>query len=131
MKSFDIKAKAAYVFEIDMDALSGKHLEPVIKYTPFSRFPAVKRDLTVIVDEQTESSTIKDLIVREGANLVESVDIFDIYKGEKIGPGRKTISFRIIYRSMEMTLDGNVINKLHEKITGRILKETGGTLSEG
>jgi phenylalanyl-tRNA synthetase beta chain len=131
MEKFDIKAKAAYIFEIDMDALAGKDLEPVIRYASFSRFPAVKRDLTVIVDEQTESSMIKDLIRREGGGLVESVSIFDVYKGEKIGPDRKTISFRIIYRSMETTLDGNMINKLHEKITGKILKETGGTLSEG
>jgi len=131
MEKFDIKIKAAYIFEIDIKALLDKDIEPIVKYTSFSRFPAVKRDLTVIVDEQTESSMIKDLIRREGGNLIESINIFDVYKGEKIGPERKTISFRIIYRSMETTLDGNMINKLHEKITGKILKETGGTLSEG
>jgi len=131
IKRFDIKAKAAYIFEIDIEALKGKDLEPVIRYAPFSRFPAVKRDLTVIVDEGMESSLIKELIRREGGGLIESVAIFDVYKGEKIGAGRKTISLRIIYRSMETTLDGNMINKLHEKITGRIMKETGGTLSEG
>jgi phenylalanyl-tRNA synthetase beta chain len=127
---YDIKAKAAFIFEIDIDTLLGKDLEPAIKYTSFSRFPAVKRDLTVIVDEQTESSLIKEIIRREGGELVESVNLFDLYKGEKIGPNRKTLSFRIIYRSREATLDGNVINTLHEKITGRIMKETGGTLSE-
>jgi phenylalanyl-tRNA synthetase beta chain len=131
MEKFDIKAKAAYIFEIDIETLSGKDFEPVIKYASFSRFPAVKRDLTVIVDEQTESSMIKDLITRQGGDLIESVSIFDVYKGEKLGPDRKTISFRIMYRSMETTLDGNMINKLHEKITEKILKETGGTLSEG
>jgi phenylalanyl-tRNA synthetase beta chain len=131
MEKFDIKAKAAFIFEIDIDTLIGKDLEPVIKYASFSRFPAVKRDLTVIVDEQTESSLIKDIIRREGGDLVESVSVFDVYKGEKIGPGRKTVSFRIMYRSREATLDGNMINKLHENITGRIMKETGGTLSEG
>lgn len=131
MEKFDIKAKAAFIFEIDMDALVAKELEPVIKYASFSRFPAVKRDLTVIVDEQIESGLIKEIIRREGGNLVESVGVFDIYKGEKIGPHGKTISFRIMYRSKEATLDGNIINKLHENITERIMKETGGTLSEG
>jgi len=131
MERFDIKAKSSFIFEIDIDALIGKDLEPIIKYTPFSRFPAVKRDLTVIVDEAAESSLIKDVIKREGGELIESVSIFDVFKGEKIGPNKKTVSFRIMYRSMESTLDGNMINKLHEKITGRIIKETGGTLSEG
>jgi phenylalanyl-tRNA synthetase beta chain len=131
IERFDVKAKGVFAFEMDIDALLGKDLEPSVSYTSFSRFPAVKRDLTVIVDEQTESSLIEEIIVREGGELVESVNIFDVYKGEKIGPARKTLSFRIIYRSREATLDGNVINKLHEKITGRIMKETGGTLSEG
>jgi phenylalanyl-tRNA synthetase beta chain len=127
----DIKAKAAFIFEIDIDALVSKDLEPSVKYASFSRFPAVKRDLTVILDELTESGLIDGIIRREGGELVESVSIFDVYKGGKIGPNRKTVSYRIIYRSKEGTLDGNMINKLHEKITGRIMKETGGTLSEG
>lgn len=131
MDRFDIKAKSAFIFEVDIDALAEKDLEPVIKYLPFSRFPAVKRDLTIIVDENTESSLIRDTINREGGNLVESVTVFDVYKGEKIGANRKTVSLRIMYRSREETLDGNRINKLHEKITKRIMNDTGGTLSEG
>jgi phenylalanyl-tRNA synthetase beta chain len=131
IERFDVKAKGVFAFEMDIDALLGKDLEPSVSYASFSRFPAVKRDLTVIVDEQTESSLIEEIIKREGGGLIESVSIFDVYKGEKIGPDKKTLSFRIIYRSKETTLDGNVINKLHEKITGRIMKETGGTLSEG
>jgi phenylalanyl-tRNA synthetase beta chain len=131
LERFDIKTKAAFIFEIDLDVLLKKDLEPSVRYTSFSRFPAVKRDLTVIVDEQTESGLIYGIIRMEGGGLVESVSIFDVYKGEKLGPNRKTVSFRIIYRSREATLDGNMINKLHEKITDRIMKETGGTLSEG
>jgi len=131
VERFDIKARSAFIFEIEVDALLEKGLEPSIRYAPFSRFPAVKRDLTVIVDEQTEGSVINEIIRREGGGLIESVSIFDIYKGEKIGPNKKTVSFRIIYRSREATLDGNMINKLHEAITDKIMKETGGTLSEG
>ncbi|MBN1627747.1 MAG: phenylalanine--tRNA ligase subunit beta [Deltaproteobacteria bacterium] len=131
MERFDIKAKAAFIFEVDIDALAEKELEPIMKYAPFSRFPAVKRDLTVIVAEETESSLIRDVISREGGNLIESVAVFDVFKGEKIGANRKTVSLRIMYRSMEGTLDGNRINKLHERITKSIMNETGGTLSEG
>jgi phenylalanyl-tRNA synthetase beta chain len=131
LERFDIKAKTAFIFEIDINALLSKDLEPSVRYASFSRFPAVKRDLTVIVGEQIASSFISEIIRREGGDLIEGISIFDVYKGEKIGPDRKTVSFRIIYRSREATLDGNMINKLHEKITDRIMKETGGTLSEG
>jgi phenylalanyl-tRNA synthetase beta chain len=131
LERFDIKARAVFIFEIELDGLLSKDLEPSIRYSSFSRFPAVKRDLTVIVNEQTESGFINGIIRSEGGELIESVSIFDVYKGEKIGPNKKTVSFRIIYRSKESTLDGNMINKLHEKITDRIMKETGGTLSEG
>ncbi|MDB9823122.1 phenylalanine--tRNA ligase subunit beta [Deltaproteobacteria bacterium] len=131
LKRFDLKLEKAYIFEIDIEPLLENLRKSSIKFEPFSYFPAVIRDISIIVDKKTESGLIRDIINRVGGKLVESVNVFDIYEGEKIGPSKKTISFRIFYRSKDATLDGNTVNRLHETVIDSIREETGGTLSEG
>ena len=131
IERYDIKTEGAYLFEIDIDALLEDIGNPSIKFEPFANYPAVIRDLSIIVDRKTESILIYDIIKREGKGLVESIKIFDLYEGEKMGPSKKTLSFRICYRSREGTLDGDIVNRLHETIIDRIREETGGTLSGG
>jgi phenylalanyl-tRNA synthetase beta chain len=131
LKAFDLKLKKAYIFEIDIESLLEQLAKYSKKFEPFSNFPAVIRDISIIVDKKIESGPIRDIINRVGGKLVESVNVFDIYMGEKIGYSRKTISFRICYRSKDATLHGNAVNRLHEKIIDTIREETGGTLSEG
>jgi phenylalanyl-tRNA synthetase beta chain len=131
IERYDIKTEAAYLFEIDIDALLETIGNLSIKFEPFTNYPAVVRDLSIIVDQKTESALIYDIIKREGEGLVESVKLFDLYEGEKMGPFKKTLSFRICYRSGEGTLDGDIVNRLHETIIDKVMKETGGTLSGG
>lgn len=131
LQRFDVKAGEAYVFEIDIEALLEKQREQPVQFRPYSRFPAVVRDLSIVVDKTTEAARIRNIIEREGGKLVESVDIFDLYEGEKIAPAEKAVSFRICYRSRESTLDGKQVNRLHDKVINRIMKETGGRLREG
>ena len=131
MERYDIKTDNAFLFEIDIENLLERIKEESIKFEPFSRFPAVIRDLSIIVDREIESVLIQDIIEREGGELVESVNIFDLYEGKKMDPLKKAISFRISYRSKEGTLDGKMVNRLHEDIISRIMKEAGGKLREG
>jgi len=131
IERYDIKTEAAYLFEIDIEALLETIGNLSIKFEPFTNYPAVIRDLSIIADQKTESALIYDIIKREGKGLVESVKLFDLYEGEKMRPSKKTLSFRICYRSGEGTLDGDIVNRLHETIINRIREETGGTLSGG
>ena len=131
IKGYDIKTVSILIFELDVDEILENTAGYSAKFEQFAKFPAVLRDLSIIIDRNIDSSPIIDIIKKSGGDLVESVNIFDLYEGEKLGPDKKTISFRICYRSMESTLDGNRINRLHDNIINRIRKETGGTLSEG
>jgi len=101
------------------------------EFRPFAKYPAVYRDISMIVDRRLESAKIFEVVEREGGDLVESVHIFDLYEGEKIDPSEKAIAFRICYRSEHGTLDGGEVNRLHESIIGKIRNETGGRLKEG
>jgi phenylalanyl-tRNA synthetase beta chain len=129
IQRYDIKTDAAYLFEIDIEALLEIISNLSKKFEPFIKYPSVIRDLSIIVDRKTESALIDDIIRREGKELIESVKLFDLYKGKKMGHSKKTLSFRICYKSREGTLDGDAVNRLHEKIINRIMEETGGTLS--
>ncbi|MFC1883636.1 phenylalanine--tRNA ligase subunit beta [Thermodesulfobacteriota bacterium] len=128
--SFEIEKEDVYLFEIEVRALLEK-FTGVVKFVPFAKFPAVYRDISIIVDRQLESSKILDGVRKLGGELVESIDIFDVYEGKKIDPREKAIAFSISYRSKEGTLDGEKINRLHESIIDRLKTKTGGRLKEG
>ncbi|MGD9159240.1 MAG: phenylalanine--tRNA ligase subunit beta [Desulfobacteraceae bacterium] len=127
----EIKSNALYAFEIDieklLDAISSKRFE----FRSFGKYPAVFRDISIVVEKTVESMPIQGIIRKIGGDLVESVDVFSVYEGEKLGFDKKALSFRICYRSKEETLGGGLVNRLHEKVINSIREETGGTLSEG
>ncbi len=100
-------------------------------FVPFGRFPAVHRDLSLVLDRGIECDAITDIIKEEGGHLLESVHVFDLYEGERIDSSEKAISFKISFRSDRGTLDGEEINRLYEAIVGKIGQKTGGRLREG
>lgn len=128
--AFEIEKEEVYLFEVDIEALLEK-LPDVVKFVPFAKFPAVYRDISIIVSRELESSGILDVVRKVGGDLVESIHIFDVYEGKKIDPGEKAIAFRVIYRSKESTLDGERVNRLHDSIIEKLKSEIGGRLKEG
>ena len=130
VEAFDLKREEFYLFEIDLEALLG-NLSGRRTFRPFAKFPAVYRDISIIVSRQLESTKIVEIIKREGGELVESVNIFDLYEGKKIDPSEKAMAFRISYRSKHETLEGSEVNQLHRSVISRICQETGGRLREG
>ena len=127
--AYDIKDHNAYLFELDVQPILMRCLETTT-FKPFPRFPAVLRDLSLLVDRQTESARLIELIRKEGGELLESVRIFDLYEGKNLDPSEKAIAFRISYRSEHETLEGERINRLHGAIIEKIREETGGRLRE-
>jgi phenylalanyl-tRNA synthetase beta chain len=130
LAGYEIGAQGALMFELDIEALLTNAIGP-LSFRPFARFPAVIRDISIILDRVVESARVNEIIEREGHGLVESVCVFDLYDGKKMASGDKAISFRITYRSKERTLDGSQVNAVHDHIIDTIRKETGGRLREG
>ena len=130
MQAYDLTKQNVYLFELDVQALFEQVRSPR-KFQPIPKFPAVYRDISLIVNREIESGKIVEIIKREQGELVESVHIFDVYEGEKINPGEKALAFSICYRSSRKTLDGGEVNEMHEAIIEKIREETGGRLREG
>ena len=129
LKKFGIDDARAYVLELDGTAMLD-HLDRSRAFIPLTKFPAVLRDVSLVVKRDIEGAAIREIIEREGGELVESVNLFDLYEGGKIAPSEKALAFRIRYRSKEGTLDGRDINRLHERIVEQVGKETGARLRE-
>ncbi len=130
MKNYDLESVVAYVFEVDVNALL-RRMPDKKAFEPYARFPAVFRDISVIVRRGVASAEVEEIIESEGGELIEAVSLYDFYEGGKIDPSEKALTFRIRYRSKEGTLDGQEINRLHETIINQIREKTGGRLREG
>lgn len=118
---FELK-QTAYIFELNLDGLVP--LIPATKSSrPLPKFPAVSRDVTLIVDRRIEAGIILDRIEKMNEKLIEGLQLFDIFEGRPIPEGRKSISFRIVYRSPARTLEDEEINRLHQQVTGHLLEE--------
>ena len=120
LEKFDLK-KPAFVFELNLSAvvpLLSDHREARL----LSRFPSVSRDITVIVDLAVEAERILNFLEEGGGNLIENIEVLDAYEGEGIPAGKKSLSFRIVYRSQETTLKDEFVNRIHSQIADRLIK---------
>jgi phenylalanyl-tRNA synthetase beta chain len=130
MNTYGLESVIAYLFELDIEILM-EQMPDRKAFEPYARFPAVFRDISLIVGRGVASAEVQEIIESEGGELIESVDLYDLYEGGKIDPSEKAIAFRICYRSQKGTLDGKEINRLHETIIEQIRQKTGGRLREG
>ena len=122
-RKFDIKRKA-YVAEIPIDdLLSLANLKKTFVALP--KYPSVKRDIAILVDDAISASNIYSVIKEEARGLVKSVDVFDLYKGQQIQEGKKSLAYTIEYRSDERTLNDKEVNELHKKVQDALMKRLG------
>ncbi len=116
-----------YLAELNLDLLF-EYAKTDKKYKALPKFPAVTRDIALLVDDEILVQEIEDTIRRAGGNLVEKVELFDIYKGAQIPEGKKSIAYAIAYRDEKKTLKDNDVNKVHDKILRSLEHKLGATL---
>lgn len=86
------------------------------RYMPLPKYPAVIRDIAVTVDEDVAVGDMQDAIRNADSSILEEVRLFDIYRGEQVEEGRKSLAFSITYRSAEKTLTDSEVDAVHEKV---------------
>jgi phenylalanyl-tRNA synthetase beta chain len=107
------------VGEIDLEALRGalpaRHL-----YQPVPRFPAALRDVAVIVPESLSAEKVASEIRAAGGQLLRGIRLFDLYRGDTIPTGTKSLAYALTYQADDRTLTDKEVNTAHEKIEGRL-----------
>lgn len=118
---------SCYVAELNLDILY-KLSDMIKKYSPLPKFPAVTRDIALLVNEEVLVQDIESTIKKQGANIIESVELFDVYQGKQIPEGKKSVAYAITYRAENKTLTDNEVNKVHDKIVRSLEYKLGAEL---
>jgi phenylalanyl-tRNA synthetase beta chain len=122
-------AAPTFVFELDLDLLSSL-CRTIGDYAPLPRFPKVRRDIALVVDETVDAGDVRKEIVGSGEALLAGVEVFDVFRGEQIGAGKKSIGFALTYMSPERTLTDAEVDEAHGRVVGRLVKVFGASLRE-
>ncbi|HZX49926.1 MAG TPA: phenylalanine--tRNA ligase subunit beta [Candidatus Paceibacterota bacterium] len=105
------------------------HMEKLVQlateeteYLPVSKFPAVVRDIAVLVPPATKVAELMNTITATGQSLIRDIDLFDMYEGEKEAGGKKSLAFHLVYQSDNKTLENKEVDTLHNNIIKQIEK---------
>lgn len=112
------------LFEVALgDAIKGG-----VRFEPLPRYPAVKRDIALIVSEEIPASDIARTISEKGGELLREMRLFDVYKGENIPPGKRSLAYSLTYRAEGRTLTEEEVERVHDEIRRALTEEFGATL---
>ena len=126
LENYDIN-KRAYLAELNVTKLV-KYSRENKKYVEVPKFPAVERDIAILVDESIEVGQIEKIITKKGKKQLESVKLFDIYRDDKIGENKKSVAYSLIFRDKNKTLSDDEINVAMENIISELQKVFGAEL---
>lgn len=124
--NYDIN-KRVYLAELNITKLA-KYSRVSKKYVEVPKFPAVERDIAIIVDESTEVGKIEKIITKNSKKWLEKLTLFDIYRNEKLGENKKSVAYSMVFRDKNKTLSDEEINAIMEKIITNLQKELGAEL---
>ncbi len=102
------------------------HLEAVRRVGSVSRFPPVIQDIALVVDTQLSAERVRSIIVQH--ELVADAQVFDVYEGDRIPAGKKSLAFSVTYQSPERTLTDEDVAKAQQAILARLKNELGAEL---
>ncbi|WP_018662598.1 phenylalanine--tRNA ligase subunit beta [Heyndrickxia acidiproducens] len=123
----ELDMKETYVFELNLEPVYDYPAEPV-QYRPIPRFPAVTRDIALVVDRDVEAGKLQAIIEEAGGALLKSVSIFDLYEGEHMEPGKKSLAFSLTYFDPERTLTDEEVVAQHDKVLTAVKEKAGAEL---
>ncbi len=112
------------VTELDLDALLAQ-VPPAWFVEPISPYPAVLQDLAVVVDEVVPAAAVQAVIFEAGGFLLKGAQLFDVYRGEPVPPGQKSLAYALAFQAPDKTLRDEIVAKQVARIVERLNKELG------
>ncbi len=124
VKAFEAEAPVV-AFELDIDHLEAS-TRPSRDYHDVSEFPAVRTDIAFVVDEGVTAEQMMQRITSAGGKILDDVQLFDIYRDEeRLGAGKKSMAFALVWRALDRTLKGAEVDKAQAKLITKVGKATG------
>ena len=127
LKQFGIK-QPVFAAEINWPAFCTLIKRNKIKYSELPKFPEVRRDLAILLDESVSYADLRKSALRVGKKLLKNVGLFDVYRGDKIAEGKKQYALSFVLQDLEKTLTDNDVEKVMSKLLATFQNEFGATL---
>jgi phenylalanyl-tRNA synthetase beta chain len=125
-RAWDLDHGAA-LFEVDLDRVLG-HADAVPQYVDLTSFPALRMDLSVTLPEDVPAATVVATLREAGGDLLAEARVFDLYHGEQVGAGRKSLALTLAFRAADRTLTDEDVAPLRERIVAALHDALGGEL---
>ncbi|MCR4407591.1 MAG: phenylalanine--tRNA ligase subunit beta [Anaerolineae bacterium] len=126
-EAFGMAGRRVCLLEFDLEVLLEQR-GPTRFMQPISRFPAVIQDLAVLVDEDVPASRVEETIKAAGSSLLRNVLLFDLYRGEQIPAGKKSLAYSLTYQADDRTLTDEEVARVQARIVRRLEQELGARL---
>ena len=117
-KAYGMNGKV-YIAQVDVQALYD-YANFDKKYKEIPKYPAVTRDLSMVMDKEIPAGEIENVISKCGGKLLESYSLFDIYEGERIGENKKSLAYSMVFRANDRTLEDKDVNPIIDKIVAKL-----------
>ena len=99
-----------------------------LQYKKLPRFPSVTRDVALVVNESLEAGEVKRVIKEAGGKKLVEINLFDVYQGEHLEEGKKSLAFSLRYYNPEQTLTEEEVKKAHDRVLTAVEEEFGAAL---
>jgi phenylalanyl-tRNA synthetase beta chain len=126
-EQYDLPAQAVLAADLDFEKLLAQ-VDELYAVSPVPEFPPVKEDLAVIVDEAVPADGVEAVLRASAGDLLAGLTLFDVYRGEQIGAGKKSLAYSLTYQAPDRTLTDAEVAKLRGKIVKCLQDELGATL---
>ncbi len=113
-EAIELPHQSVALLELDIDLLLA-HRQPR-KYQPIARFPAVLEDIALVVDADLPAQTVQDTIQTAGGDLLKHVELFDLYQGDSIPPGKKSLAYALTFQAEDRSLTENEVLTIYQRI---------------
>ncbi|MFZ3588404.1 phenylalanine--tRNA ligase subunit beta [Bacillus sp. DJP31] len=123
----ELDLQETYVYELSLEKLSTL-FGAKVDYAPVPRYPSITRDIALVVGKEISAGEIEQVIVSAGGKLLKDVHVFDLYEGEKMEAGKKSLAFSLRYFDPERTLTDEDVVNAHGKVLKAVEKKTGAVL---
>ena len=115
--------------ELDLDRIL-ERIPEALQVEPVPVYPEVREDLALIVDEATQAASVEAALLKAGKPLLCAVELFDVFRGESIGEGSKSLAYHLTFRAPNRTLRDRDVKKLRRRILGQVGRAVGARIRE-
>jgi phenylalanyl-tRNA synthetase beta chain len=126
-EAYGLGGRRVCLAEFMLDKLLATAGQPV-RMRSVSTYPAVYEDLAIVIDQGVPAARVRDLIAQAGGSMLRRVELFDVYRGEQLSAGKKSLAYALTYQADDRTLNAEAVERLRKKIVRRLEQELGAVL---